>query len=430
MKYELVLGLEIHLQLTTERKMFCSCKNEPFNSDPNINVCPVCLGLPGALPVLNQEAINKAQLFVAALKSKLNEKIIFERKNYFYPDIPKGYQITCPHYPIGVGGSLNIDDIEIKFREIHLEEDTAKSLHKDGKTFVDYNKSGVPLLEIVTEPDFKSVDQAVKFSKEIQLIARKLKISDADMEKGQMRLEANISVRKKEEKQLPNYRVEIKNINSFSFMKKAVEYELRRQSEALDKGDTLQQETRGFNEVKGITVVQRSKENAHDYRYFPEPDIPPLEFSTSELQKITTSLPDMPSVLRSKLQEDGLNLQYVEIFIQDELIYSKYLDLLNLGYIPLKAADLVINISSYKNSSANEIHQLEMKKRENKIDNSDELKQFALKVTELNPKAVEDFKAGSENSLQFLIGQIMKETNGKADPLLSKQVLIDLLKNK
>src|SRR3989344_1933742 len=286
MKYELVLGLEIHLQLNTKAKMFCSCKNEPFGSKPNTHVCPICLGLPGAMPVPNKEAIEKAQIMAQTLGSNLREEIIFERKNYFYPDLPKAFQLTTPHYPVSESGTFKWTHLnerkEISWREIHLEEDTAKSMHKDGKTWIDFNKSGVPLLEMVTEPDFRSADQAVQFAKEMQWYARYLNVSDADMEKGQMRLEANISLQEirnpnieiRNKSNLPNYRVELKNINSFAFMKKALEAEVKRQSEALRNGEILTQETRGYNESKKTTFLQREKEEAHDYRYFPEPDIP------------------------------------------------------------------------------------------------------------------------------------------------------------
>lgn len=217
MKYQLVLGLEVHLQLTTEMKMFCACRNNPFHGNVNSHVCPVCLGLPGAMPVPNKEAVESAQKMAAALGTKLRSKIIFERKNYFYPDLPKGFQITTPHYPIGEGGSYSLlfepesstqsQHTTIRWREIHLEEDTAKSMHKEGKTWIDFNKSGVPLLEMVTEPDFNSVQQAVQFCKEIQWYARYLGVSDADMEKGQMRLEANISLRqlKTQNQKLPAF---------------------------------------------------------------------------------------------------------------------------------------------------------------------------------------------------------------------------------
>lgn len=422
-EYEMVLGLEIHMQIATASKMFCSCKNDPFFSKANTNVCPVCLGLPGAMPVPNLEAIKTAQLFANAVGSNLQEKVVFERKNYFYPDLPKGFQLTCPHHPISKGGSLN----GIRFREIHLEEDTAKSIHADDLTLVDYNKSGVPLLEIVTEPDFSSFDQAVEFCKEIQLIARYLKSSEADMEKGNMRLEANISIRKIGDSRLPNYRVEIKNINSFSFMKKALQHELRRQSECLNIGQALVQETRGFSETTGKTFPQRNKEEANDYRYFPEPDIPIIEIDDEWIAEITTRNNLLPSTLRYQLSEVGLNDQYVLRLVGDLELYEKYLAVLDLGYSPNESANLVINISDYKEKSPKEIDELERAKMASKIVDEDTLLPIVRTVLDANPKVISDYRDGNNSALQFLIGQVMKVTNGKADAKIVSVILQKLL---
>lgn len=412
--YEPVIGLEVHIQPNTKEKMFCGCKNDPFNAKaPNIYTCPVCLGLPGAMPVPNEEAIKISMFFAKAMGTKLQKDITFERKNYFYPDLPKGYQLTSAHYPLGVGGRLTFPgsagEVIVRLREIHLEEDTAKSQHEGGKTMIDFNKSGVPLLEIVTEPDLHDVDDAVKFCKEIQLIARATKTSEASMEKGQMRLEANISVRKKGGERLPDYRVELKNINSFTFMKKALNYELRRQIDLLEKDEKLEQETRGFNEKTGKTILQRTKEEAHDYRYFPEPDIPQIKYS------ITTSLSELPSDIRQNLTKDGLSREFIEILIRNEKVLGKYKKLVLLKYSPAKAAGLVINISEYKNLSAKEIHEKESRKKSERLEKEKDLMPFIKKVLEENQKAVSDYKKGQENSLQFLIGQVMKATQGKAD---------------
>jgi len=430
MKYELVLGLEIHLQLNTSEKMFCKCENNPFSAEnPNTLTCPVCLGLPGALPVPNKKAIESAQKMAYALKSNIQNKIIFERKNYFYPDLPKGYQITCPHYPISIGGKLdmsywtNQSDSFVGFREIHLEEDTAKSMHKGSETSVDFNKSGVPLLEIVTEPDFHDIEIAVDFCKEIQRIARAVQISEADMEKGNMRLEANVSMRKVGSKKLPNYRVELKNINSFGFMRKAIASELRRQSEALGKGEKLSQETRGFDESKGTTFVQRSKEDAHDYRYFPEPDIPVIEIDNKWILNITTSLLDLPSVTRQKLLDSKISKEYVDILVENVILRNKYDELIILGYSPLVAANLVINISLYKSFSAHEIHLAEKEKLDGSLDAPDSLNPIINEVISENLKAVEDYKNGKEIALTFMLGQIMQKSKGKADPKVSKDLL-------
>ncbi|OGC46982.1 hypothetical protein A2713_00440 [candidate division WWE3 bacterium RIFCSPHIGHO2_01_FULL_35_17] len=421
--YSMVLGLEIHIQLNTDSKMFCGCKNDPFFSKPNTNVCPVCLGLPGAMPVPNLKAIKSAQMFSHALGSKLQEKIIYERKNYFYPDLPKGFQLTCPHNPIAIGGSL----FGINIREIHLEEDTAKSIHTDDLTLIDFNKSGVPLLEIVTEPDFNNIDQAVSFCKEIQLIAKYLKVSEADMEKGNMRLEANISVRKPGQKELPNYRVEMKNINSFSFMKKALRYELRRQVAALMNDETLAQETRGFNEVTSKTFSQRSKEEANDYRYFPEPDIPVIEVSQKWMDEITTRDVLLPSELRKQLKEKGLNNQYILRLVSDFSLYEKYLAVLDFGYSPSESANFVINILEYKEKSPSEIDEIVKSNRASKLSDESVILPIVKTVIDQNPKVVSDYKAGNASALQFLIGQVMRATRGQADAKIVAIILNNLL---
>lgn len=430
MNYELVLGLEIHMQLKSEFKMFSHAKNDPFFSDANTNVTPVCLGLPGAMPVPNKDALISAQRFAYALNSTLNKKIIFERKNYFYPDLPKGYQITCPHYAVGVGGELDLSyfkkGLKIRLREIHLEEDTGKSQHKGDKTYLDYNKAGVPLLEIVTEPDFHDVEDAVTYSKEIQLIARTLGISEADMEKGHMRLEANISMRKVGDTKLPDYRVELKNINSFGFMRKALEYEMKRQVEALESGEVLTQETRGYNETTGKTFTQRSKEEANDYRYFPEPDIPPIEIDEKWMADIEDSMPTLPAKLRGDLLNQGLTNQHIDVLINDAELFSKYNELVSLKVENKTAANLVINKAEYKDKTAKEIVELENKKTSDLL-GEDEIKSIVEKVISSNEKVVEDYKSGNENAIQFLMGQVMKESRGKADASVARKILQDSL---
>lgn len=418
-KYEIVLGMEVHMQLNSEMKMFCSCKNDPFFSEPNVNVCPTCLGLPGAMPVANKDAIESAQKMAIALGGNLSREIIFERKNYFYPDLPKSFQITCPHYPISVGGEFDLSyfgiESQIKWREIHLEEDTGKSIHED-KTYLDFNKSGVPLLEMVTEPDFHSIEHAVIFCKEIQLIARKLKVSNADMEKGQMRLEANISVRRIGDTNLPSYRVELKNINSFGFMRKALSYEYRRQAEALENGEKLHQETRGFDELKQSTFVQRSKEEANDYRYFPEPDIPPVIFSESDIEQITTLLPELPSEIRLRLDQLDIPKNYIDILVDDDGRLNKLQELISIFNIePKKAAVLCIEYPQNIEKSAKQIADEENSKNSEKISDVGVIEEVVKKVLESNQPNVELYKSGKATVLQFLIGQVMREMKGKAD---------------
>ena len=282
--YQPTIGLEVHAELKTRTKMFCDSLNDPDEKHPNVNVCPVCLAHPGTLPVANKQAIEHVIKVGLALGGKINETTKFDRKNYFYPDLPKGYQISQYDKPLVEGGELK----KIRIRRVHLEEDTGTLVHADGGSLVDYNRSGVPLMELVTEPDFRSADEVADFARELQLILRYLGVSDADMEKGQMRIEANVSLN------MGTY-VELKNINSFRAVHDAVEFELKRQQEALEQGETLVKETRGWDEAKRKTISQRSKEEAHDYRYFPEPDLPPFETGVFDPEALRESLPELPA---------------------------------------------------------------------------------------------------------------------------------------
>ena len=279
------IGLEIHIELKTKSKMFCPCQNDPHQTLPNINVCPICLGHPGTLPTINKKAVESVILVGLALGGKISPFTKFDRKNYFYPDLPKGYQISQYDEPLVTGGMLN----NIRIRRIHLEEDTGTLIHdeKSGSSLVDFNRAGVPLMELVTEPDISSAKEAVQFGEDLQLILRYLGVSDVDMEKGQMRLEANVSLNM-------GTKVEIKNINSFKALFSAIEYEIQRQSELLKKGHKIIQETRGWNDVEQKTFSQRIKEEAHDYRYFPEPDLPPFETSIFNIELLRKTLPELP----------------------------------------------------------------------------------------------------------------------------------------
>src|SRR3989344_1882070 len=281
--YEPIMGIEIHVELNTKTKMFCRCSADYFGKEPNSHTCPVCLGLPGALPIINEEAITKCMQIGLALNCSVETNgSYFERKNYFYPDLPKGYQISQLVRPLNINGWLDVENREgnvtrIRINRAHQEEDTGKLTHIDGQTLIDYSRSCVPLVEIVTEPDFHDSSAVRDYAKKLQQIFRDIGVSNADMEKGDMRLEANVSVRPVGQTELPPYRVELKNINSFNFMVQAIEYEIKRQVEELEQGRTITQETRGWNENKKETYLQRSKEEAHDYRYFPEPDLPELQ---------------------------------------------------------------------------------------------------------------------------------------------------------
>jgi aspartyl-tRNA(Asn)/glutamyl-tRNA(Gln) amidotransferase subunit B len=433
-EYKLVLGLEIHFHLKTKTKMFCRCDANFYGATPNTHTCPVCLGLPGALPVPNNDAIRAIHVFGKALGCRLNEHSRFDRKHYSYPDLPKGYQISQYLQPFCEDGILELSSGEtIDIERIHLEEDTAKSVHQNKRTLIDFNKSSVPLVEIVTQPVFRSVDDAVEFSKKIQDLVRLLDIGDADMEKGQMRLEANISLRTAEmerEDELPKYKVEIKNINSFRFMEKAVKAEIIRQREMLEKGEQPVQENRGFDETKNVTVAQRSKENAHDYRYFPEPDIPPFVFEESYFEEIENLLPELPWEIKSRLIDQyGLsekNAEFLSTGVGIELL-EKFEDIAAENVDPEKAANILINKLEYRELSPSEFAE-KLLEDENKIDSHDELYFVVEEVIANNMDAVENYKNGNAGSIQFLIGQVMRETKGKADAAVVKDLLEKTIK--
>ena len=419
--YKLVLGLEIHLHLRTKRKMFCRCSADIWEKEANSITCPVCLGLPGALPVPNEDAVKKTQLLGLALGCSLNQNSKFDRKHYFYPDLPKGYQISQYKEPLCLGGQVELDsgfiaDIE----RIHLEEDVAKSFHEGDRTLLDFNKSGMPLVEIVTKPVFSNTVDAVDFCKKIQQTVRFLDIGDVDMEKGQMRLEANISLRTQEmEKkgELCNYKVEVKNINSFRFMEKAVLAEIDRQLQVFENGDIPVQENRGYNETTGKTVPQRTKEDAKDYRYFPEPDIPPMVFSDKYINELKKELPELPYMIKKRLVQDyGIKISESIVLVDNfgiEIV-NRFEEFSRKGLDSRKLASALIN--------KKETHSWTFDKFKDFIQTPDEsigendLKDIITKVIENNPKAVEDYKNGKESSIQFLFGQLMRETGGKVKP--------------
>ena len=301
MEYEPTIGLEIHAELKTKTKMFCDSLNDPDEKHPNLNVCEICMAFPGTLPVINEEAVKKVILTGLALNCRIAKQTNFDRKNYFYPDLPKGYQISQYKDPLCAEGLLEITEKKVRITRIHLEEDTGRLQHdaKGDHSLVNYNRAGVPLMEMVTEPDLTTGEEVGKFAEKFRLLLRYLGVSDADMEKGQMRVEVNISVKKKGAKEYGT-KVEIKNINSINAAARAVDYETKRQTEVLERSEKVVQETRGWDDVKQITFSQRLKETAHDYRYFPEPDLPGLNLTEEYIESIKSLMPELPEQRRKR----------------------------------------------------------------------------------------------------------------------------------
>jgi len=434
MDYKPVIGLEVHVELKTKSKMFCSCLADYFGQKPNTHTCPVCLGLPGALPVPNKTAIEWCLKIGLALNCKIKNFSKFDRKNYFYPDLPKGYQISQYDMPFSENGDIDIKNKnwskKIRITRVHMEEDTGKLIHsyKSGEesTLIDFNRSGVPLVEIVTEPDFKTAEEVVEYLKKLQQIVRYLEVSDADMEKGEMRLEPNISLMIISDKSLPKYKAEIKNINSFKFVEKAINFEIKRQTEILKSGKTPIQETRGWDEKKQITISQRQKEEANDYRYFPEPDIPPFKFDDKYIKELSTQIPELPDTKNTRFQKDySLPYYDAEILTRDKKIANYFEEAVELGLKekiePKRIANFIINrkINFSEIEPAAIIEEFKKGKVEN-VDNI-ELDNILDKVIIDNTKAVSDLKNGKQEALMFLVGQVLRALGKKADVNLIRE---------
>ncbi len=471
--YRPTIGLEIHAELKTKTKMFCACLNNPDEETPNTNICPVCMAHPGTLPVINREAVHKVLLVGVALGSTLADYTEFDRKNYFYPDIPKGYQISQFKYPLVSGGTLR----GIELTRIHLEEDTASSQHEGEKSLVNYNRAGVPLMELVTEPVIHDAEIAGSFARELQLLLRTLGAGDANMEKGEMRVEANISVapvdeiNTKDGKPVLGTKVEVKNINSFRSVERAIDFEVKRQSKLLDRGEQVVQETRGWDEAKQETFSQRKKESSHDYRYFPDPDLPKLILSEiPELTKqgLIKELPELPWVRRERYINEGLTVEYANMFVQDAqygALFEKAAAIvpaakkLIANYIGSDIAGLVIKAGNagLANITPEGLASLLAQVEENKISSrgakdaiaevfekggdlaqvskkylqqSDEgaLAAIVSKIIEANPTVAADYKSGKQAALQFLVGQGMKESRGSANPAVLGELVKKALK--
>ena len=476
MNYEPVIGLEVHVQLSTKTKIFCGCSTN-FGASPNSQTCPVCLGLPGVLPVLNKDVVQCAIKTALATNCTVVERCIFHRKNYFYPDLPKGYQISQYDMPLGENGWIQIKldgkVKKIRITRVHMEEDAGKLIHsensEDSKSRVDLNRAGVPLLEIVSEPDISSPGEAYQYLVSLKQILEYLDISDCNMEEGSLRCDANISIRPVGESTLGT-KAEVKNMNSFKGVQKALEYEITRQKKAVDEGKRVIQETRLWNTDLNRTESMRSKEEAHDYRYFPEPDLVPINVDSKWVNETRQSLPELPQARRERFKKEyGLSDYDVEVLTMDKRIADYFEDCLRYfpnckmlanwitGDILAVLKDKKVNINNFSVtpkqlgellgliengtisgkiakdvfldmvSTGQDAKQVVSEKGLVQLSDEGELVLIIDKVIQQNPKPVADFRAGKQNALGFLVGQIMRETKGKANPQLVNRMLKERL---
>lgn len=447
-KYLPIIGLEIHVELKTKTKMFCRCLVSELGEKPNTRTCPVCLGLPGSLPYPNKKAIEWCLMIGMALNCKEAIFSKFDRKNYFYPDLPKGYQISQYDLPFSKDGFLNIENKRIGITRVHMEEDTGKILHEqvEGKkvSLLDFNRSGVPLVEIVTKPDINYASEAKNFLIKLQRIIKYLGVSDANMEKGQMRLEPNISLRSNNTNPmsndvLPDYKVEVKNINSFKFVEKAIDYEIKRQMELLEKGEKPKQETRGWDETKQKTFSQRAKEEANDYRYFPDPDNPPIRFTQDQIEKIKGHIGEMPDEKLQRFKKEYALSDYdAEIITRERNLADYFEEAVRVNNElkiknqestePKNIANWIINkkINTDESLPAELIQTIINSRQKTTID-EEELNKIVTEVLQENPKAVEDFKSGKREALMFLLGQTMRKLGKKVDTATVKAKIQDLI---
>jgi aspartyl-tRNA(Asn)/glutamyl-tRNA(Gln) amidotransferase subunit B len=440
-KFTPIIGLETHVELKTRSKMFCGCSADYFGKEPNTHTCPVCLGLPGALPVPNKKAIEWCIKIALALNCNIHEFSKFDRKNYFYPDLSKGYQISQYDLPFGYKGKIELNNKKVvRIRRVHMEEDTGKLLHQGDSSLIDFNRSGVPLVEIVTEPDFNDAPEVVEYLQKLQRIIRYLDVSDADMEKGEMRLEPNISLSEITnnknpitDNNLPNYKVEVKNINSFKFVEKAINYELKRQEEILAKGETPAQETRGWSEAKQKTFSQRSKEEAHDYRYFPEPDIPPILYTKQQISSLRDEVPELQAGKIERFCTDYQLSKYdAEILTREKILADYFEEAVKIGkehkIDAKKIANSIINkkVDIEKILPAALIKAIVAGSQTAAIDDN-ELDKIATEILKDNQKAVDEYLGGKENALMFLIGQTMKKIGKKVDVNMVREKLLNAL---
>lgn len=474
-KYDVVIGLEVHVQVKTQSKMFCSCANQ-YGGEPNTAICPVCTGYPGVMPVPNHEAIRKTLIAGLMCDCEISELSKFDRKSYFYPDMPKNYQISQYDLPFCKNGKIHIsgkgfsgemlEEKNIGLTRIHLEEDVAKSTHFNAFSGIDYNRAGVPLMEVVSEPDMSSADEAYAYLSNLKQIMQYGLISDCDMEKGQMRCDVNISLKPKGRKEFGT-KIELKNLNSFRAIHRAINYEISRQAEILNEGGTLQQETRGWNDDKGSTYLMRVKESAHDYRYFPEPDLTPICFTKEDIEKLREEIPELPAQMAERFVRDYELTTYDAQVLTAEKELAEYFDKgARKTKSPKNMANWIIS------ELLRELASAEVSIRETKVSTEDLAKlidmissnvingrigkvvfaemfetgkapevivkekglvqvtdesaivEFVKKAIADNPNQVAEYKAGKSAVLQYLVGQIMKISRGKANP----QAVIKILK--
>ena len=478
-RYEAVIGIEVHCQLRTESKMFCACATAYDGAPPNTHVCPVCLGLPGALPVINRRAVEHVLAAGLAIEATTPKATRWDRKNYFYPDLPKGYQISQYDLPLASGGRLTVETSDgpftIGITRAHLEEDTAKLIHSTGPdgrkvSLIDFNRSGAPLMEIVTDPDIRTAEQARRYAEELQLLLRTIGASDADMERGQMRVEANVSLRAHGATAFGT-RVEVKNMNSFRSVERAIAYEIERQATALDAGEPLAQETRGWSDDRAATYHMRSKETSDDYRYFPEPDLPPLHVDPAWLDRLRSEMPELPAARRTRFQRDlGLSAYDATVLVGDagagslfestlaadpsvpsksvaNWVTGEYLRLRNsatddtpVSVDPAQLAALVrlVDDGSISRANAKEVFAehassgapvagVVADRGFHQISDADVVGQAVDEAFAANPDAIADYKAGKTQVIGFLVGQVMKTTKGQADASVVQRVVRERL---
>ena len=461
--WEVVIGMEVHVQPRTRSKMFCGCAIAELNAAPNTHVCEVCLGLPGVLPVPNKAAVEACLKTALALNCEIPRHTKFDRKNYMYPDLPKGYQISQYDLPMSRDGYLELGERKMRIRRVHLEEDTGKlihagdMLHKAWESYVDLNRAGVPLMEIVSEPDIRSADEARDYAVELQTLLRTIGASNADMEKGQMRAEPNISIRRAGSDEL-GVKTELKNINSFRALHRAITFEVERQKQLLESGGAVVQETRGWSEAEQRTFSQRSKEFAEDYRYFPEPDIPPLELDRAWIEELRAALPELPAVRRSRLAGQ-IPVGLATAITADRELADLYEAAVAGGAPALATANWIVNevAPSGKLTSGQNLAELVKlaesgaitrdQARETYLESADsgrtpaaivaehgyaqvsdesELRVLAEAVIDANPKASADFRAGKQQAMQALMADLRKRAP-QANPKLARELLLELL---